>query len=373
MEINLGNLKIPTDSFVQDTASKKVDVDESTNNSANDSNSSVDDNSTSNASAKLEFPLSFKSEDNEENNQQAADNADSTDNNDNEEVSLFNKIKQEYSLDKDYAETIEGLDNILSDISTSPKLKEKILEEFYNENPVIKEYADHLSKGYGRDSFEAMLNATDYNSIQLNEDSVDNNKEIYKIALKAQKINQEDIDDLIQTAEDKGNSYLHKKAESSKEFLSKLQADTINKMALAEKQEKEKIDKEIEQEWKTVKSTIDAGSLTEFNISKDDQKKLHDYISKPVKNGRTQRELDRESLSIERQLLIDLLIMNNFKLPNKKVITSQQQDRSKITLQDLLKKDNNKKKADFSGGNNSGSFSEENDITKLKSLLSRKL
>jgi hypothetical protein len=270
---------------------------------------------------------------------------------DNDDNSVIGALQTKFGKveGKQFKNTSEDLFNYLDEIA--PKLKEEGFLEKLEEEPLVKQFYEHVKKGGSVDTFKRSVNRIDFTQIKLEDkpENVEIQEKVYRAALKAKGTDEEEIEELVNTAKDK--STLLKRSQSSLQFLeakqdAEISAEIEKEQALRQKQ----LDDEVAIE-NEVKQTLTKGVVLGIPIPKEDLKKLNDYIYKPVdKKGNTQRDIDRSKLTVQESLFFDYLRMNNFKVkgltPPKKL----------MELEDMNKDTNKNKRPDMSntGGGKGG-------------------
>lgn len=289
-----------------------------------------------------------------------------SDNKEQSEENIFVKLKDQYQLEGEYPETIEGLNILLSDIASSPKVKDTIIDEYFDTNPEFKEFKQHLENGFGLGSYIDALNAFDYDGVRLSVEDADTNRAIYVDELNAKGYGKDDIEALLELAEAKGEDFLYEKAKGSRTFLKNFQNQNILAKAQKEKESKDRIERERKDEWNKVESKIKSGKILQRDISAEDQKALIQYITKPVKGGKTQRELDFETMDVDKMLFEDLLRMNGYKIPTK----TTKQDNMTANLRDLVGKNSQRVSVDMSksGKDQNQDAKKEVSISEMKQI-----
>lgn len=286
-------------------------------------------------------------------------------------ITLFDEYKTSFGLQGEYEASEQGIKDLLSDVVTSEKFKEPIINEFYENNLAHKALKEHLEQGYGLDSFIDSINAIDYSKIELTENNLEASKQLYANYLKAKGTEDDLIQDLLDTAETKGDEYLLEKGKVALAGLDKIQRESI--VAKANKEKKDLLDaKEAEKkEWEQVKSTLSTGKVKGVELSKDEQKDLFDYANKPTKNGKTQREIDMESATIEEELFLDYIRKNKYNITLKGQSPDNAAKKTKVdSVREILKKNNDRVRPALDGGANP-EVEEEVSGSEMRSIFQR--
>lgn len=221
---------------------------------------------------------------------------------------------------------------ILSELGATKKA-ESIVSDFFKDQPDLYEYAMHIKAGGTKESYFARENEIpNLDNITIPKDNEAIQEKWYKNYLQATGKDEEEIEDLITLAKDKGTLF----DKSVKGF------DKLKDHYTGLRQEKIKADttkvQEIEeakiQTFKDIRKVIDSGKLLNTNINKEEGKELFDYFTKPIdKTGITLREQKWNNITLEQEMLIENIIRKDF----KGFLPEQEKQKATKTLLDLKK------------------------------------
>lgn len=270
-----------------------------------------------------------------------------------DEDSIISVFKEKYGeIEGEFEETLEGLEKYIDEVLPVIKEQTKVeaIEDYLESKPAIKALAAHLEAGYGLDSFGVQQRMFDYSKVAITdeEDNIPTQKELYRQALQVKGLEEEEIEDAIELATDKGT--LKVKAETSKNYLVNAQKKEVDIIKAKEKEiytaallEEKKIEQEIDDLLKT-------GNLGGIKLDTNQVKALKEFGTKKDAKGVTEREKKYNNLTIEQNLILDQIVLNDFKGLGVKV----NKDKLKTqTLQDLKKKSEDVKRISLNTTNSS--------------------
>lgn len=218
-----------------------------------------------------------------------------------------------YSLDKEYAETEEGLAEFTKDIAK--EIAEDQLQALFEQFPTIQKHLDFVLAGGDPDKFFQTYNpALDYGQVEIEKDDIRTQKGFLTEYLKGKGHDDDFIKDMIEDYEDSGK--LYDRALNAQKHLAAAQAKEKEELVLRQKEMQKQQQKETEEFWEGVASTIEKGKeFAGITIPDKEKAKFFDYISKPVdKQGRTKRDIDYASAEIEAKLALDYLMYKKLQL-----------------------------------------------------------
>lgn len=201
-------------------------------------------------------------------------------------------------------------------------------------NPTVKEFAKYVELGGDPSTFlQTKFPQTDYTKIEFDEDNDQLNEELVRAHLVATGYEGEDLE--AELADVKNGGILSSKAKRALNFLQKNQSQEQEQLLVQQEQKAQQESQEIKQYWDDVRNTITkANAFKGINIAETDKIKFFDYMTKPIKDGKSQRELDIEKATLEDTLAIDYLLYKGFDLSG--LITRKAKDTIAKSLRDKL-------------------------------------
>ena len=250
-----------------------------------------------------------------------------------EEPSLISEILTKFGyedIEADFEESTEGLiqlTNVLSD-----RKAEETLDNLFESFPTLYQHFEYLRNGGDPRAFMETVQEPDWKATEINDT---NAKQVLREYFKARGEEENFIEDMIEAYEDK--NVLTDKATQAKAALANVQEKKREQLVQAQKLEAEKRQKETEQVWNTVKSTITSSSeFAGIPITERDKSKFIEFISAPVdRNGSTQRDIAASKLTLEQQLAMDLLLFKGMDL--KRIVELKAGTKQASSLRDRLK------------------------------------
>lgn len=217
------------------------------------------------------------------------------------------EFKDEAGNVKTYEDSDEGLLELASDIANAKA--QEIQTRFINQNPVLAEVAKHLLSGKDLDSYKQEI---DYSKVDKEKLSKDAKIKYIRDSYKVKGFSDERIDANIRRIED-GNQ-VDEELDFALEDLDKYQESNKAQRQADYDAAVQKEQQELEQYWDDVKNTVDKGELRELTIPKEEKAKFFDYMTKPVKNGLSQAQIDREKETTQDLLTLEFLRYKGYKL-----------------------------------------------------------
>jgi len=273
-----------------------------------------------------------------------------------EDSSVVSEIisKLGYEIDGDFEDSTEGIVELTKNVSE--KMAEETLDSIFNAHPSVKRHLDFVMNGGNANQFIDSQKETDYESVEVREDDKESQKKILTDYFVARGDDKAFIGDMIEAYEDK--NALFQKANQAKEALAGAQKQKQDRMLEEQRSFAEKQREESEQVWNNVKETVKSSSnLSGLPISERDKSKFISYISDPVtKDGRTQRDLDTEKMSLDQKLAADYFL---YKKDFAKFINTKGKTEAAKSLKNRLKSNSTgkvkggKSNPNYKGGGNS--------------------
>jgi hypothetical protein len=252
--------------------------------------------------------------------------------------SIISEIKNHfgYDIEGEFSEDINGLKTLTTEIAKKIALDE--FQQVFEAYPDVAEYMQFRMNGGDPDKFLDLNKNIDYSTIQLDEDNLNQSKEIISTFLRKQGFTDEDIRDTISDYEDTGIL-----AKQAKKILPKLQDLSVKeKQSILEQQEKQRQSEieETKEHWKNIRSTIDSGKVKNIAIPEADKKKFFDWMALPKENNKSQRDIDREKMSLDDMIALEYLIYKGLDI--SKLAIAKQNTQETERLKSLLGSKGNK-------------------------------
>jgi len=248
---------------------------------------------------------------------------------------------------------------------------EKLVEEFLKGDPEVYEYAMHIKAGGTKESyFNPESTIPNLSNITIDKSDESSQEKWYRNYLKASGTDEEEIEDLITVAKDRGTLYDKsvKGFDKLKDHYDSLRKEEVTKNeSVVKQQEEDRI-----QTFNDIKKTLDSGKILNTPVSKEDSKAFFEYFIKPLdKSGMTMKQKVDSEISLEKELLLEYIKFKDFKgfIPETEV------KKLTKTLVDLKNK-NDDRKSRLGGERNSDNFNTGGkldwEVGDLKDLLNKK-
>lgn len=203
---------------------------------------------------------------------------------------------------KTYENSDEGISQYVQDaIAQQGELsKREGAKALLEANPHLRAYAEHLNRGGDPRSF--FEDVTKYDGVELKDDDNDQHLEIISANFQRMGSTKEKADNLAKLIVDKGDGKAEAvdalKALKDSEKAERQKA--LDAQEAVETQQRNEATKTLNEAKTIISSRKLAGGI---EIPAEDVQPFMDYISKPIKDGKTQEVLDREAQPLDSILL----------------------------------------------------------------------
>jgi hypothetical protein len=243
------------------------------------------------------------------------DDVDDEEDEDDGEGSITDSIAKAlgYELEKDYADTEEGLAEFTKDVAK--EIAEDQLQALFEQFPTVQKHLDYVLAGGDPDKFFQTYNPSlDYGQIQIDRDDSRTQKGFLTEYLREKGHDDDFIKDMIDDYEDSGK--LYDRALNAQKHLAAGQAREKEEIVARQREAQKQQQQQTEEFWESVAATIEQGKeFAGIKIPDREKAKFFDYISKPVdKQGRTKRDVDYASAEMDAKLALDYLMYKKLQL-----------------------------------------------------------
>ena len=244
-----------------------------------------------------------------------SDDEEEEDGEDNGEGSITDSIAKAlgYELEKDYADTEEGLAEFTKDVAK--EIAEDQLQALFEQFPTVQKHLDFVLAGGDPDKFFQTYNPSlDYGQIEIDRDDSRTQKGFLTEYLREKGHDDDFIKDMIEDYEDSGK--LYDRALNAQKHLAAGQAKEKEEIVGRQREAQKQQQQQTEEFWESVATTIEQGKeFAGIKIPDREKAKFFDYISKPVdKQGRTKRDVDYASAEMDAKLALDYLMYKKLQL-----------------------------------------------------------
>ena len=218
-----------------------------------------------------------------------------------------------YELEKDYADTEEGLAEFTKDVAK--EIAEDQLQALFEQFPTVQKHLDFVLAGGDPDKFFQTYNPSmDYGQIEMDKEDTRTQKGFLTEYLREKGHDDDFIKDMIEDYEDSGK--LYDRALNAQKHLAAGQAKEKEQIVVRQREAQKQQQQQTEEFWESVATTIEQGKeFAGIKIPDREKAKFFDYISKPVdKQGRTKRDVDYASAEMDAKLALDYLMYKKLQL-----------------------------------------------------------
>ena len=213
-----------------------------------------------------------------------------------------------------YADNEEGMLEFMNDYADA--YNQRYIDELLGETyPEAGEFLQHLMNGGDPGEFmKANHPINDYATLEIKDEDLNKptQRKVVRDFYLAQGIKSERIDAMINSLEAGGS--LFATAEVAKEALTN--AQELRKQQFADEQ-KAQVEQKRQQAAAFITSVdkvLEKADVEGIVIPRTQKAKLRTYMLQPVQGGFTQRDLAAANLSVEKQVLLSFLLMNDMSL-----------------------------------------------------------
>jgi hypothetical protein len=247
-----------------------------------------------------------------------------------------------YELEKEYAETEEGLAEFTKDIAQN--IAEDQLEGLFKQFPLVQKHLDFvLAGGDPEKFFDAYNPRTSFENIEVEQEDSRTQKYMITEFLRTKGHDDEFIKDMINDYEDSGK--LYDRAKVAQRNLATIQKQERDSLVRQQQEQQQRAQEENERFWEGVANTIQEGKeFAGIRIPDREKAKFFDYISEPInENGQTRRDADYAKANIEAKLALDYLMYKGFNL--KDIIDVKAKTASATSLRDKVRQNEERVKS----------------------------
>jgi len=283
-------------------------------------------------------------DDSDDNSDDDDDSDDNGDNSRNDDDSIISSIAKSlgYELEKEYAETEEGLAEFTKDIAQ--EIAEDQLEGLFKQFPLVQKHLDFVMAGGDPEKFFDAYNPNkSFENMEIEQDDSRTQKYMITEFLRSKGHDDEFIKDMINDYEDSGK--LYDRAKVAQRNLSNIQKQERDNMVKQQQEAQQRAAEENERFWEGVANTIQEGKeFAGIRIPDREKAKFFDYISEPInENGQTRRDVDYSKANIEAKLALDYLMYKGFNL--KDIIDVKAKTASATSLRDKVRQNEERVKS----------------------------
>jgi len=318
-----------------------LEQDDDLDNNDKDSTDPLDDEEEEKSS---KFNKKLDTDDSDDDDTDESDDNDDTDNSSDGDDSIISSIAKSlgYDVEKEYAETEEGLAEFTKDIAQN--IAEEQLEGLFKQFPLVQKHLDFVMAGGDPEKFfDAYNPRASFENIEVEQEDSRTQKYMISEFLKTKGHDDEFIKDMINDYEDSGK--LYDRAKVAQRNLATMQKQERDSMVREQQEQQMRAQQENERFWEGVASTIQEGKeFAGIRIPDREKAKFFDYISEPIsENGQTRRDKDYAEANLEAKLALDYLMYKGFNL--KDIIDVKAKTASATSLRDKVRQNEERVKS----------------------------
>jgi len=283
------------------------------------------------------------------------------------EADEITAVKQNYEtkygikLEGEYTNDMEGFTKLSEDVGRVRA--EQIFVSHLESVPYMKDFYQHVV--LEKKSFETFFEKNrqpEFKSIKLeqvsddNDDNknktvLDNQKALITMDLKSKGMADDDISNLIELYEDKGN--LFDKAKESYNSLDKRHKEIVDAKLKAEEARIQAEEQQQKELITKVSQMVDSNNFGGVSIPADDVKAFKQALFQPIDDqGNTLMDLKRQKMTLEQRVLVDYLVFKELK--NIGLSAASASVNKKFTFKKAAVDNNNRGGGRLNGAGNDG-------------------
>jgi hypothetical protein len=252
-----------------------------------------------------------------------------------EEVPLVKSIQNilGYELEGEFEDTEEGIAQMFE--AARNKAADESLNTLLEQYPEAKELIEYRQMGGDPNKFfKTKFPDVDYQTIEFKEEDERQHEMLIRNELSARGLNKEEIEADIEDF--KNGGILESKAKRALSTLKVKQQEDKENLIEQQREQHEQQKKQVGEFWSGVKETINnSTTFKSFSVPSKDKEEFFKYISKPVEDGKSKRDIDVENADLETRLAIDYLLYKGFNISD--VVERKAKNLNAKTLRQKLK------------------------------------
>jgi hypothetical protein len=231
-------------------------------------------------------------------------------------VSLINEFGFTPPENKQYEESYDGLKEMVNDMASAAR--NSVFAELEERLPDVAKFLEYrLNGGDPGKFFENVKKLTDYSSIEITEENVVVQKQVYRDFLVRSGFTPEEADEEVMEAEQL--SVLEKKAKLAKDKLVQM---TQKEHEAEQARLKKEADEQAEADRKelvAMQQAVKSGKLATFEVPESEKVLFWNWLVKPVdKEGATARDKAAAAMTREQRLALEYLVFKGVDLTKVK-------------------------------------------------------
>ena len=251
-----------------------------------------------------------------------------------DEVSIIDTLRDKmgYQVQGEFSEDYDGVVGFTQ--AVAQEIAKEQLDAVFGQFPDVEQYLQYrYNGGDSKKYFQATNPNVDFAAIELSDEDVSMQRLVVQEFLQRQGYTAEEIGETVQEYVDAG--ILMGQASRSLGKLKAAQEKEAKDLIEQQQKQAEENQRQVQQQWASIRETIDTGTVRGFNIPTADRNKFFSWMSDAVDNqGRTQRLVDRESMDLETQVAMEYLLWKKFDL--SKLVTNTQNTKKAKNLKEKL-------------------------------------
>lgn len=280
--------------------------------------------------------VSLEDDEEEEDSDEDSDEEEDDEDVDPDDVPLVDLIKESIGLDfgdQEFEDTEEGVQRLVEE--ASKQLADQQLDTIFSEYPDVQELFEYRRLGGDPDKFmETKFPTVDFLEVEYDEEDNQQHEMLVRRELASRGYSGDELEAELEDI--KNGGILESKAKRALTTLQAKQKEEQESLLDEQRKEHEAKQEQVKEYWENVESVIDESTTFKgFKVPSKDKNEFFEYLSKPVKDGMSQRDLDVTEADLETRLAIDYLIFKGFNISD--IIDRKAKDKNAKTLRERMK------------------------------------
>lgn len=250
--------------------------------------------------------------------------------------SLMETLGYQPNEDEQYEDSEEGIAKLVR--NASQQHAERYFQEQLEQAPVIRDFLQYTQAGGDPTRFlETTFPSTDYSTLKFDENNESQQEHLVRQELVARGYTGEDLNNELEDI--KNGGILESKAKRALTTLQRIQQEEKQNLLKQQQEEYQKEQQETQQFWNQTFDFIDnTNEIKGMKLPETEKSSFKSFLYKPVQNGKTQREMFLEEMSIEDSLAVDYMLFKKFNIGS--LVDKRAKDQRAKSLRQRLQKAN---------------------------------
>lgn len=242
---------------------------------------------------------------------------------------IVNKLKSHYteSIGIDFGEEtftndVEGFTKLSTEVGKV--IAATVVQNHFSSNPLYSKFYEHTSNGGTLDSFREINSEPTFKSIKLKqvtddlneserESAISGARKMIELDFKSKGFSDAQISAFVNSVEDKGYDDLFQQAKASETNLTKDHNDRVEAVKKAQEEEVKRQEEADAAYLTSIRDAVENNNFGGFQIPQNTKGNFLKALTIADATGKTVIDKKYEALSVDKQLLLDYMVLTDFK------------------------------------------------------------